>query len=240
MVPLAIDITIVPGGRKVVEWDANGDQADYIYVEDSGQGGRCLYQFDAVSSGSFLEPASNKVSVTACWDGENTVVPEPPKEPISSLDGRCDGDLQGIQEALDGGQGELAMVATEDENGEYLPGICAAGGQTRCVNQCIAPTTTTYDCPETLAAGERCLSDRACATADELVNGTGEPGVDQFCWELSHAVDTDAGTFMPVTAQEKATFSLEGIKGSHCRLVTTSYRGRVYSYYSPSGCPSAN
>ncbi len=234
------------GPRRFVTWSAP-QQVDKIFVTASGNGSRCLYDFEPGStSGSFLEPAANasQTSVVACYDGvEADVPPPPPEKPISTTT-NCATALPGLQMALDTDPGTniitLIGIGTDQglnnqgtTDGDYVLAVCSAGSQVQCVDQCLPPTDKVYAACGAVA-DEACLAERACATSDELP--TGNPDAEQYCWELSHGVDIEAGKFTPPIEKETGSATWEQYEGSTCVKVTTTYRGTTYSYYSPSGC----
>lgn len=232
------------GPRRYVSWSAPA-QVDKIFVTTNGQGGRCLYNFETgPKSGSFLEPAANSTSsttVVACSDRVDVVAPPPPpKKPISTTN-NCANALPGLQSNLDADGNIITMIGIGIDqglnnegtaDGDYVLAVCSAGSQTQCTDQCLPKTAKTYACSAT--PGQECLSNRACATSDELP--TGNVDAPKYCWELSHAVNTTSGTFVPPIEKESGSASWEQYHGSTCVKVTTTYRGATYSYYSPTGC----
>ena len=231
------------GSRKFVTWNAPA-QIDKIFVTASGNGSRCLYDFEpGATSGSFLEPAGSLsgTAVVACTDGVNVAVPTAPEPPISTTT-NCAEALPSLQNSLNNDGNLLAFIGIGTDqglsgegatDGDYVLAVCSAGGQTQCVDQCRQPTAATYAC--TPGTGTQCLSTRACATSGELP--TGNADAPKYCWEFSHQVDLQAGTFIPPKEKESGSATWEQYSGSTCVKVTTSYRGKTYSYYSPTGCP---
>jgi len=185
-----------------------------------------------------LQPASGSPTVVACYDGVDVATPPPPKLPISTTT-NCADALPGLQSNLDLDGNIITMIGIGVDqglnsegaaDGDYVLAVCSAGSQTQCVDQCLPPTTKNYSF---LGNGVP-LSDRACATSDELPTGNADAA--QYCWELSHGVDIAAGSFTPPTEKETGSATWEQYDGSTCVKVTTSYRGVTYSYYSPTGC----
>ena len=232
------------GPRRYVAWSAP-TQVDKIFVTTSGQGGRCLYDFETgPKSGSYLEPSANSTSsttVVACSDGINVAEPPlPPKKPISTTT-NCADALPGLQSNLDADGNIITLIGIGTDqglnsegaaDGDYVLAVCSAGSQTQCADQCLPSTGKTYAC--SAAPGKECLTNRACATSDELP--TGNADAPQYCWELSHGVNITAGTFTPPIEKETGNATWEQYDGSTCVKVTTTYRGATYSYYSPTGC----
>lgn len=226
------------GTRRFVEWSAP-TQVDQIFVTTNGNGGRCLYDFDpALTAGSYLEPAATPTKVVACYDGVDNA--EPPEQPISTTT-NCADALPGLQSSLTTDGNILTFIGIgvdkglngqSDADDDYVLAVCSAQGQVECVDKCRTPTAATYTC--TAGAGEVCLSERACATSDE--KPTGSESAPKYCWEHSHGVNLATGTFTPPAEKESGTASWEQYDGSTCVKVTTTYRGAVYSYYTPTGC----
>ena len=178
----------------------------------------------------------------ACYDAVEITVPPPPKEPISTVS-NCADALPALQSSLiaDGNMTTFIAIGTDEglsgegnADGSYQLAICSAADQEQCVDQCPTPTSETYTCG-TLPLGGKCLTDRRCATSDELP--TGNPNAPNYCWELSHQVDVGNGTFIPPTELESGSATWEQYAGSICTKVTTTFAGRQYSYWTPAGCP---
>ena len=224
-----------------VVWSADV-QVDKLFVGQSGSGSRCLYDFEpGQTSGEYLLPTDYK-DIVACYDGVEEVITEV-EEPISTTT-NCADALPGLQTSLTGdgniitfiGIGTDAGLNEQGEaDGDYVLAVCSAVGQSQCVDQCKEPTSRSYDPCGELADGEVCLDQRPCATSEEVP--TGNPAAPKYCWEFSHQVDTDLGIFVPPKEKESGVAYWEQYSGSTCVKVTTSYRGRTYSYWTPSGCP---
>lgn len=230
------------GARKFVTWTAP-EQVDKVYVTASGQGSRCLYDFEpGAKAGSFLEPAkaASSTTVVACYDGVDETPPPEPELPISTTT-NCANALPGLQSSLAADGNILTFIGIgvdkglngeSDADDDYVLAVCAAQGQVECVDECRTPTSATFTC--TAGVGEACLNDRACATSSEIP--TGRETAPKYCWELSHDVDLVNGTFTPPTEKQSGNASWEQYEGSTCVKVTTTYRGVAYSYYTPTGC----
>ena len=70
-------------------------------------------------------------------------------------------------------------------------------------------------------------------------------GAKTYCWERAtqRAVVNEAGDFVfqnyfiPTSVKSTGSLVYSEFEGSTCYQVSTTYRGRVYTYWTPSGCP---
>lgn len=236
--------TISSSGELSIAWSAT-EQVDKLFVTTNGNGSRCLYDFEpGETSGPLdgvgiyvLNPSGTTTTIIACSDGVEIAEPPPPPMPPLSENNRCLEALPALQTSLAAQTDIITFIGIGVDNtigdgdGDYVLAVCAAEGQDRCVDECLLPTDKTY--PYTNTA-ETPLSDRACATSDELP--TGNPDAPKYCWELSHDVDLTTGSFRPPTEKQSGYATWEQYEGSTCVKVCTTYRGLPYCYYSPSGC----
>ena len=220
----------------------------------------CVYMFSDATSAQYLTGPYDKLRF-ACSDGGVTEE-ELPDEPITSLNGGCaadEGDFSLIQQAVSETENIAWVVgvgSTDTENDKT--GLCVQGGTNdlaRCDEQCIVPVDSSdfpYAPDDPVCKSGVLdedgtvvfpLSCRPCALTEEVPPPDGSKS---YCWERSHqrvVVDPLTETlvfqdfFIPVKTKANGTIRYNSFQGSTCYQISTSYRGQVFSYWTPSNCP---
>ncbi len=221
---------------------------DAVVIGTNGQS--CVYMFKDALAAKRLEGPHNSFRF-ACSDGGVTE-DELPDEPITSVEGGCVADIGDFDWAFTVGNN----VDENDKTGLCVQGGAGgANGLARCDEQCIVPTDTAeypYDPTNEICStgyfdnphfpdGSFPLSCRPCALKQEVAPPDGSKS---YCWELSHqraAIVEDGidfkNFFIPPKTKSMGSLRYISYEGSTCYQVSTTYRGRQYSYWTPSGCP---
>ncbi|MCP3877697.1 MAG: hypothetical protein GY701_04790 [Sulfitobacter sp.] len=229
--------------------DATNASNPFDAVVIGTNGRSCVYTFKDALKAEYLKGSHNRFRF-ACSDGGVTE-PDLPDEPITSLEGGCSadtGDFSLIQQAVADSNSidwVFGVGGTDAENDKT--GLCVKGDEidiSRCDEQCIVPVQEDYDpnCSEGMKPdGSFPLSCRPCALTEEVPPPDGSKS---YCWERSHQraaiVEGEIefnDFFIPVKTKSTGSLRYSSFEGSTCYQVTTTYRGRVYSYWTPSGCP---
>jgi hypothetical protein len=236
-----------------VQGSTPGLAFDAVFAR-SRDGKQCLYYLDNTNTVTNLTTGGKPLqTVTVCSDGIG--VPVADDEPVStSRDCTVDPDSAALQNAIDdNSRYDIVLGIGRGADDSDNLAVCSdtqlgTGVQQECVGEpyCPAPIgnasypivpdrTSNPNCVPN-QSGEIPLECRHCEISAVLPADPGNLET-PYCWELSHSVDLDAGTFKPLRESEKYRFEIDSYEGSKCYKVNTTYKGRSYSYWTPSGCP---